>query len=66
VLSATKLLSVLNCVACSEPVFAAELWCQQRISFRCRIVVLAANQFSLPNYGGCSESVLMLIGVACS
>jgi hypothetical protein len=57
---------VLNCVACSELVFAAELWCRQRISFRCRIVVLAANQFSLSNCGGCSESVLLPICVACS
>jgi hypothetical protein len=33
----------------SESIFGAEVWCQQRISFRCWIVVSAANQFSLPN-----------------
>jgi len=75
---AAKLLSLLNCVAYNEPillsnygagsklVFAAELWCWQRISFRCGIMVAAANQFSLSNYGGCSESVLLPICVACS
>jgi hypothetical protein len=29
--------------------FADEVWCQQRISFRCRTVVSATNQFSLLN-----------------
>jgi len=45
-----------NYVVCSESIFAAELWCLQRISFRCRIMLSAANQFSLLNCSVCSES----------
>ena len=69
-----------NCGVGSELVFAVELWCQQRISFccqivvsaanywivfskvwisfRCWIMVLAANQLSLLDYGVGSKSVL--------
>ena len=43
--------SLLNCVVCSESVFAAELCCHQQIGFRCRIVESAVNQFSLPHCG---------------
>jgi len=52
-----NLLSLLNCVACSEQVFTAELCWRQRINLRYRIVVPTANQFSLPNCGGGGESV---------
>jgi hypothetical protein len=37
-----------NGVICSKFVFIAESCCLQRISFRCRIVLSAANQHSLP------------------
>jgi hypothetical protein len=44
-------------VAYNEPIFAVELCGLQRTSFYCRIVVSAANQFSLLNCGADSESV---------
>jgi hypothetical protein len=37
--SAANQIPLLNCVVSSESVFYAELWCRQRITFRCRIVV---------------------------
>ena len=49
--------SLLNCGVCSESIFAAKLWSQQRINSRCWIMVSAMNQFSLPNYGGSSELI---------
>jgi hypothetical protein len=36
--------------------FAVEVCCLQRIRFRCRMVLPAAKEFSLSNYGVCSES----------
>ena len=41
---------MLNCVVCSKLVFAAEWWCLQRIRFHCRMLLLAANQHSLPKW----------------
>ena len=54
----SELVLLLICVICSEGIFAAELCCLQRIRFHCRMVLPAANQFSLPNRVVCSESVI--------
>jgi len=48
-LSAANQFSLPNCGINSESILAVVLWCQQRISSRCWIVVLATNQFLLPN-----------------
>jgi hypothetical protein len=48
-----------KCVVSNESVFVAELCCLQRMSFCCRIVLLAVNQCSLPNYVIWSESVFI-------
>jgi len=58
---ATKHFLLLNYVADSEPVFAAEVCGLQRTSFRCRTVWPAANQFSLLNCVANSKSVSLLI-----
>jgi hypothetical protein len=60
------MLSLLNCVVRSESAFAPKLCGLQRTSFCCQIVVPTANQFSLLDCGGCSESILLPICVACS
>jgi len=49
VVSTANQFSLPNCGVNSESILAVVLWCQQRISSRCRIVVLATNQFSLLN-----------------
>ena len=48
---------VPNCVVCSKSVFAAELWYQQRISFRYQIKLSTANLCSLQNCVVGNESV---------
>jgi len=48
--------SLFNCVICSKSVFVTELWCLQWVNVRCWIVLSAANQCSLSNYGVCSKS----------
>ena len=58
-MSCSELVSLLICVICSEGIFAAELCCLQRIRFRCRMVLPAANQFSLLNRVVYSESVFV-------
>jgi hypothetical protein len=63
VLSAVNKLSLSNCDVCSESVFTAELWSQQRISFHCRIVLSVVNSFSLPNCVVCSKSIFVAIDV---
>jgi len=50
VLPAANQFSLLECVPCSEPVFAAGLYCLQRGSSRCWIVLPVARQFSLLNF----------------
>jgi hypothetical protein len=57
VLSATNQCSLLNCVVCSELVFAVELCCLQQISVRYRIVLSVANQCSLLNYSTNNRTV---------
>jgi hypothetical protein len=55
---AANQLSLLNCVACRELVFAVIEFCGlQRTSFRCRIVWPAANQLLLLNCVPCSKTV---------
>jgi hypothetical protein len=41
-------------------------WKNWLMSWGTGIMVAVVNQFSLSNYGGCSESVLLPICVACS
>jgi hypothetical protein len=60
------MLSLPNCVVRSESAFAPKLCGLQRTSFCCQIVVPTTNQFSLLDCGGCSESVLLQICVACN
>jgi hypothetical protein len=65
-LSIANLLSLPNCVVRSESAFAPKLCGLQRTNFCCQIVVPTANQFSLLDCSGCSESVMLSICVACS
>jgi hypothetical protein len=57
VLSVVNQFLLPNCVFRSESVSATELWCQQQISFCCRMVLTTMNPFSLLNCDVGSKAV---------